>query len=164
MVGTEAFRALTAHLDREIACLESLESLLTQEQRALRRLEAATLIELAERRGQVVENHLHLARQRGQVLDACAPKGTPGHLSALFPDLDPVQRQVVTEVQATLADLVRRVQALQAMNEAYARTGKHTVDLALKRLTHRRAGAESVYGANGRVVARPSAIAVREQG
>lgn len=164
MVGTEAFRALTAHLDREIACLESLESLLTQEQRALRRLEAATLIELAERRSRVVETHLHLARERGAVLGACVPGGAPGHLSALFPQLEPEQRAALVACQATLGELVRRVHSLQAMNEAYARTGHQTVDQALTRLTRRRAGVESTYGANGRVSTRPSAFAVREQG
>lgn len=164
MVGTEAFRALTAHLDREIACLASLESLLSEEQRALRRLEAAVLIELAERRGRVVETHLHLARQRAQVLGDCAPGEAPGHLSALFPRLDADQRRTLEGLQASLAALVRRVHSLQSMNEAYARTGQQTVDQALTRLTRRRAGTESTYGANGRVVARPSAFAVREQG
>jgi flagellar biosynthesis/type III secretory pathway chaperone len=164
MVGTEAFLALTAHLAREIACLESLESLLTLEQRALRRLEATTLIELAERRSRVVETHLHLARERGVVLGACVPGAAPGHLSALFPHLEPDQKATLVTCQATLGDLVRRVHSLQAMNEAYARTGHQTVDQALTRLTRRRAGAESTYGANGRVATRPSAFAVREQG
>lgn len=164
MVGTEAFRALTAHLDREIACLESLESLLTQEQRALRCLDATTLIELAERRSRVVETHLHLARSRGPVLEACAPGAAPGHLSALFPHVGSDQRAELVARQTTLAELVRRVHSLQAMNEAYARTGHQTVDQALTRLTRRRAGAESTYGANGRVATRPSVFAVREQG
>lgn len=164
MVRNEAWSSLVAHLESEAAALSALESILVEESAALRKLDAATLLPLARRKAEIVEGHLHLAQARQERLTACRPGDPPAHLSALFPELDPTQRESGLELQDRIRTLVRRVQNLQAMNQAYAETGRQTVETALGRLARRRAGSETTYGASGRVQSPAGGPRVREQG
>jgi len=164
VVPTEAWSSLLAHLEAEAEALSTLESILLEESASLRKLDAALLLPLARRKAEVVEGHLHLAKSRPNRLAACRPANPPDHLSALFPDMDEAQRAQAAELQGRLRALVQRMQRLQAMNEAYAETGRQAVDAALGRLSRRRAGGETTYGATGRVQVPARGPQVREQG
>lgn len=161
---SDGWNALKAHLEREAVCLASMEALLLREQQALRTLDAAALTALARQRAEAVEAHTFLAHGRKALLCALAPESPPANLSAVRTLLPVGAQDELARLQQTLAALVQRVQRLQSMNEAYAETGRQTVERALTRLVRRRAGPETTYGADGRVNARSAAGGVREQG
>lgn len=163
-MNSDGWRALKAHLELEAERLATMENLLTLEQRALRSLDAAALFSIAQRRAEALEAHAFLARERGALLEACVPSLRPPNLSALKPHLTPPEQSELVALQEALGSLVRRVHGLQGMNEAYAQTGRQTVERALVRLVRRRAGPETVYGANGRVTGRGPGAGVRERG
>lgn len=164
MIGSDAFEALCAYLDGEETHLAALESLLREEQGALRRLDVSALGAVASAKAERVAAHQAHAAGRAAALTRCAPADTgPRSLSALSAFASDDQRERLDARRRALAALVRRVQALQAMNEAYARTGRGVVESALTRL-HRRQGAPvATYGADGRVRGR-AANAERGQG
>lgn len=163
-MSSGGWNALKAHLEREAECLGSMETLLLREQQALRTLDAAELTTLARQRAEAVEAHAFLARGRKALLTAIAPEAPPANLSAVRSSLTGGEQVDLARLQQSLAALVQRVQRLQAMNEAYAETGRQTVERALTRLIRRRTGPETTYGADGRVNARSAGAGVREQG
>ena len=86
-MGSDGWNALKAHLEHEAECLGSMETLLLQEQQALRTLDAAVLTALARQRVEAVEAHAFLARGRAALLGALAPDTPPANLSAVRPFL-----------------------------------------------------------------------------
>ncbi len=162
MIPTECWNALIAHLRLEADRLAELLRLLEEERAALRRLDGEQLTTLARQRIAVIESHQHLTLDRLVRLGDCAPEVAPQTLSGLAPFLDPQQATDMAAMRDELSTLVRRVQELQRMNEAYAETGRQTISHALSRLTRKRAGPEATYGANGRFAAHGQSLLRRE--
>ncbi|MCK6572149.1 flagellar protein FlgN [Myxococcota bacterium] len=164
MRSTENLEELLSHIDAEVDCLVELESCLLSEQVALRRLDAEGLLAAATRKAQIVDRQFGLSTRRAELLDALLGPDEPRCLSAMLHRAASADHAGLVARRTRLEALVRRVQRLQAMNQAYAETGRQTVSGALARLLRRRAGPEAVYGADGRVHAPDGRRVVREQG
>ncbi len=164
MRSVELQTELVTHLDAEVACLADLEGCLLDEQQALRRLEVENLLAIAARKTAIVTHQAFLGSARAALLARGDSDGAASCLSAWVRAASPDAREAIEARRERLAELVRRVQRLQAMNEAYAETGRQTVERALARLVRRRAGADTTYGSDGRVHAHDGRRVVREQG
>jgi hypothetical protein len=164
MRSTENLEELLSHLDAEVECLVELEACLLSEQVALRRLDIEALLATAARKANAVEQQAFLAGQRGGILSKVLGPDDPRCISAVTVRVNDIEKATLEARRAKLESLVRRVHRLQAMNEAYAETGRQTVSGALHRLVRRRAGPDATYGSDARVHAHGGRRVVREQG
>jgi hypothetical protein len=162
MTGTD-FEALVRVLEDEVEHLGALEALLTDESRALRRLDRAALEALAPQMEAQVARHFESALARNLALRSLLPDLPDPTLSALVArGLDPDGR--VAALQAVLRDRVRTVQHQRTANEAYARTGRRAIEGRLARILQRKSATTTTYGRAGRFIAPNVGPTLRDRG
>jgi len=155
--------ALLRILEDEVGHLVELESLLMEEARALRRLNRATLEDLAARMEAQVARHQASADARNVALRGLLPDAAAPTLSALVAHgLDPEGR--VSALQAVLRDRVRAVQHQRTANEAYARTGRRAIEGRLARILQKKSATTTTYGRAGRFTAPSVGPTLRDRG
>jgi flagellar biosynthesis/type III secretory pathway chaperone len=141
--------ALLAHLDAELACLESMCTVLEEEAGALRRLAVDEVLDATRDKERILLDQAALAKKRQARLHAVRPGASC--LTEVRHGLPTELADQIAGRQTELRALAERVNEQHARNQRFAESAHELVGAQLKVVTRSHAGPRTTYGPAGNI-------------
>ena len=142
-------RALSAHFEQEIECLERLLNLLCDEGVALRALDTASLETLLPAKEKLVARQRLLVIKRLELISAFAASPADVRLSQLFADMNLTADNPIVEKSFQLRLLAEQVSEANKRNFNFAQSGSGLVTNLIRVIVDHRSPQARTYARNG---------------